>query len=76
MRLDKFLKISGIIKRRTVSQNLIELGGVTKDERVLKPAYEVKIGDLLTIHMRNETIKIKVIAVPAGNTKGNYFEIL
>ncbi len=76
MRLDKFLKISGIIKRRTISQEVIELGGVTKDGRTLKPAYEVKVGDLLVIRMRNETLKIKVTAIPQSKERGNYFEIL
>jgi len=75
MRLDKFLKLTGIIKRRTISQELINLGGVSKGGRILKPSYEVKVGDILTIHMRNETVTIKVIDVPKKNEKGNYFEI-
>lgn len=75
MRLDKFLKVSGIVKRRTISQELINLGGVSKDGRVLKPSYEVKIGDMLTIRMRGETITIKIIEIPQKNEKGNYFEI-
>jgi len=75
MRLDKFLKVSGIVKRRTVSQDLIDLGGVSKDGRILKPSYEVKIGDILTIHMRDETFTIKIIDIPQKNEKGNYFEV-
>ncbi|MCL5032594.1 MAG: 50S ribosome-binding GTPase [Thermotogae bacterium] len=57
------------------TQDLIDLGGVSKDGRVLKPSYEVKIGDILTIHMRDETFTIKIIDVPQKNEKGNYFEI-
>uniref|UniRef100_A0A7V3RDU9 RNA-binding S4 domain-containing protein n=1 Tax=Mesoaciditoga lauensis TaxID=1495039 RepID=A0A7V3RDU9_9BACT len=76
MRLDKFLKISGIIRRRTVSQEVIELGGVTKDGRTLKPSYEVKVGDLLTVRMKNETVQIKITAIPLGNVRGSYFEIV
>ncbi len=75
MRLDKFLKVCGIIKRRTVSQEIIELGGVTKAGRVLKSSYDVKVGDILTIKMKNETVTIRVTAIPERNEKGNYFEI-
>ncbi|BBJ27577.1 S4 domain-containing protein [Athalassotoga saccharophila] len=75
MRLDKFLKVCGIIKRRTVSQEIIELGGVTKDGRTLKPSYDVKVGDILTIKTKNETVTIRVTALPEKNEKGNYFEI-
>lgn len=76
MRLDKFLKVSSIIKRRSVAQQIADLGGVTKDGRALKPSYDVKIGDVLTIRERNETIKIKVTEVPANNAKGDYYELL
>ncbi len=76
MRLDKFLKVSGIVKRRMVSQELIDLGGVSKDGRTLKPSYEVKIGDILTIRMRDKSVTIKVIDIPQKNEKGNYFEVI
>ena len=76
LRLDKFLKVSGIIKRRSVAQKVVELGGVTKGERPLKPSYMVKIGDILTIKQRNTTMKIRVIEIPIDNKKGNYFELV
>ena len=76
MRLDKFLKVSGIIKRRSVAQKVAELGGVTKDERALKSSYMVKIGDVLTIKQRNATMKIRVTEIPNDNKKGNYFELV
>ncbi len=76
MRLDKFLKVSGIIKRRSVAQKVAELGGVLKDGRALKPAYNVKAGDVLTIKQRHGTIVIRVLEVPTANVKGDYFEIL
>lgn len=76
LRLDKFLKVSGIIKRRSVAQKVAELGGVTKDERPLKSSYVVKIGDILTIKQRQATMKIRVIEIPIDNKKGNYFELV
>ncbi len=76
LRLDKFLKVSGIIKRRSVAQKVAELGGVTKDERALKSSYMVKIGDVLTIKQRNATMKIRVTEIPNDNKKGNYFELV
>ncbi len=76
VRLDKFLKVSGIIKRRSVAQKVIELGGVLKDQRTLKSSYEVKVGDVLTIKQRHATIVIRVTKVPTSNVKGEYFELL
>ncbi len=76
LRLDKFLKVSGIIKRRSAAQKVAELGGVTKGERVLKSSYVVKIGDVLMIKQRNGTMKIRVIEIPNDNKKGNYFELV
>ncbi len=76
MRLDKFLKVSSIIKRRSMAQKVVELGGVTKDERPLKSSYVVKVGDVLTIKQRNGTMVIRVIEIPSDNKKGNYFELV
>ncbi len=76
MRLDKFLKVSGIIKRRTVAQKVAELGGVTKNGRTLKPSYQVKEGDILSVKQRHSTIVVKVLRIPTDNKKGEYFEIV
>ncbi len=76
LRLDKFLKVSGIIKRRTIAQKLAELGGVTKDGRTLKPSYNVKVGDVLSVKQRHSTLVIRVLKVPNGNKKDEYFEVV
>ena len=76
MRLDKFLKVSGIIKRRSVAQKIAELGGITKDGRALKPSYDVKVGNILVIKQRSGTMKIRVIEIPKDNSRGNYFELI
>ncbi|KAF2957488.1 RNA-binding protein [Thermotoga sp. Ku-13t] len=49
MRIDKYLKQSGIIKRRTIAQRMIESGKVFVNGRIVKPSYEVKIGDKIKI---------------------------
>lgn len=49
MRIDKYLKQTGIIKRRTIAQKMIESGKVFVNGRIVKPSYEVKIGDKIKI---------------------------
>ncbi|ODN29659.1 S4 domain-containing protein [Fervidobacterium thailandense] len=60
MRLDKFLKVNRIIKRRTIAQEVSKAGLVKKDGRPLKPSYEVKPGDVLEITYGTRFLKIKV----------------
>ena len=67
MRLDKFLKVSRIVKRRTVAQKLAESQRVIRNGRYLKPGAQVKIGDILEIHFGKKMMKIEIIDVPNGN---------
>jgi len=60
MRLDKFLKVNRIIKRRTIAQEVSRAGLVKKDGRTLKPSYEVKPGDVLDVVYGNKELKIEV----------------
>uniref|UniRef100_A0A7C5VL66 RNA-binding S4 domain-containing protein n=1 Tax=Fervidobacterium thailandense TaxID=1008305 RepID=A0A7C5VL66_9BACT len=60
MRLDKFLKANRIIKRRTIAQEISKAGLVKKDGRPLKPAYEVKPGDILEITYGTRILIIRV----------------
>ncbi|HRB91361.1 MAG TPA: S4 domain-containing protein [Fervidobacterium sp.] len=60
MRLDKFLKVNRIIKRRTIAQEVSKAGLVKKDGRTLKPSYEVKPGDVLDVVYGNKELRIKV----------------
>jgi len=60
MRLDKFLKVNRIIKRRTIAQEVSKAGLVRKDGRELKPSYEVKPGDVLEIAYGRRILKILV----------------
>jgi len=61
MRLDKFLKTNRIIKRRTVANELAKAGKISKNEKQLKPSYEVKIGDIINIQLYNKKIIFKVL---------------
>ena len=64
LRLDKFMKVSRLAKRRAEAKDGIEAGRITKDARVLKPGYEVKVGDVLVIHYRTRFVTVRVLMVP------------
>ena len=63
MRLDKWLKVSRLIKRRTVANEACDNGRVSVNGRVVKASYEVKIGDRLEIAMGPRTIAVEVVQV-------------
>ncbi|MBQ9768984.1 MAG: RNA-binding S4 domain-containing protein [Clostridia bacterium] len=63
MRLDKFLKVSRIIKRRTVANEACDAGRVSVNGRPVKASYDVKVGDLLEIAFGSRTVKAEVLNV-------------
>jgi len=63
MRLDKYLKVSRLIKRRTVANEACDGGRVSVNGRIVKASYDVKIGDILEITFGNRTLKIRVVDV-------------
>ena len=63
MRLDKFLKVSRIIKRRTVANDACDAGKVTVNGKVARASYDVKVGDKLTVTMGARELTVKVISV-------------
>lgn len=67
MRLDKFLKVSRLIKRRTVANSVSEMGKVYVNDNVAKPAKQLKVGDIIKIEYSNKTINVKVLVIPTGN---------
>ena len=67
MRLDKFLKVSRLIKRRTVANAVSEMGRVLVNGNAAKPAKQLKVGDIIEIEYSNCTEKIEVIIIPTGN---------
>ena len=67
MRLDKFLKVSRLIKRRTVANSISDLGRVFVNGNIAKPAKQLKVGDIISIEYANKTITAKVLEIPTGN---------
>ena len=67
MRLDKFLKVSRLIKRRTVANEVSDMGRVLINGSQAKAAKQVKENDIITIEYANRTVKAKVLKVPTGN---------
>ncbi len=67
MRLDKFLKVSRLIKRRTVANDVSTQGRVLVNGVSAKPAKTLKIGDVITIESYSKTTVVKVIRIPTGN---------
>ncbi|MCL2873982.1 MAG: RNA-binding S4 domain-containing protein [Defluviitaleaceae bacterium] len=63
MRLDKYLKISRVIKRRTVANDACDAGRVTVNGKIAKAGYEVKVGDIVEIRFGENTTKIEVLAI-------------
>ncbi len=60
MRLDKYLKVSRLIKRRTVANDACDAGRVMVNDKVVKASYDVKIGDVIEIAFGNKNIKVRV----------------
>lgn len=69
MRLDKFLKVSRIIKRRTVASEAADGGRISVNGRVVKPSYEVKVGDIVEIKFGDKISKFKIVAIPTVQGK-------
>ena len=67
MRLDKYLKVSRLIKRRTVANEVCNQGRVFLNGSVAKPSATVKVFDKITIEYANKTLTAKVLLVPSGN---------
>ena len=60
MRIDKFLKVSRILKRRTVAQEAASAGKISVNGREVKPAYRVKVGDVVELTFATGTLKFRV----------------
>ena len=67
MRLDKFLKVSRLIKRRTVANEVSDTGRVSVNGNSAKPAKQIKQGDEIKIEYANRTVCIRVVKVPDNN---------
>ncbi len=63
MRLDKYLKITRIIKRRTVANEACDAGKVIVNDKTARASYDVKVGDIIEINMGQKPLKVKVINI-------------
>ena len=61
MRLDKYLKVSRILKRRVVSKQLAENERISVNDKIVKPSYDVKNGDKITIIFGNRLMSVRVL---------------
>ncbi len=76
MRIDKYLKVSRLIKRRTVANEACETGHIKINDKVAKPGTEVKVGDLIEMRFGANTTKVEVLStqdnVSKQDSKGMY----
>ncbi len=63
MRIDKYLKVSRIIKRRTVANQVCDAGKVSVNGKVVRASYDVKIDDVIEINFDTRSIKVKVVSL-------------
>ena len=69
MRLDKYLKVTRLIKRRTVANEACDAGRIIVNGKVARASYEVKENDLISIQMGTRPIKVRVLKVSEYATK-------
>ena len=76
MRLDKYLKVSRLIKRRTVANEACDAGRVLLNDKVARASAEVKAGDVITIQFGNKDVKVEVLTVQETVRKEEAKEML
>ena len=69
MRLDKYLKVSRLIKRRTVANDACDTARITVNDKVAKASYNVKIGDLITIAFGSKSVTVRVLEIKETTKK-------
>ena len=69
MRLDKYLKVSRLIKRRTVANEAADAGRVLLNGKEAKPSANVKVGEIIEIGCGNKTVKVEVLAIADTSRK-------
>ena len=75
MRLDKFLKVSRIIKRRTVANDACDTERISVNGRVVKASYTVKVGDVIEVTFGQRTLRVKVKEVRESVDKNSAHEL-
>lgn len=75
MRLDKYLKVSRLIKRRTVANEACDAGRVSINGKVAKASVDVKLGDVIEIAFGNKTVKVEVTDIIESTKKDDAKEM-
>lgn len=68
MRIDKFLNCVNVTKRRAVSEDMCKSGVISINDIVVKPAKDVKVGDIITIKYLQKIVKYQVLQIPTTKT--------
>ena len=69
MRLDKYLKVTRLIKRRTIANEACDAGRISVNGKPARASYDVKVGDVLEINLGSKPLKVKVLEVIEYATK-------
>ena len=64
MRIDKYLKVSRLAKRRSEAHEALVNGRIAKDGKPLKPGYDIKVGDVIELHYARKYLTVRVLLVP------------
>lgn len=70
MRLDKYLKVSRLIKRRTIANEACDAGRVMINDKIAKASTDVKVGDVIEISFGNKTVKVEVTMIADSTKRG------
>ena len=79
MRIDKYLKVSRVIKRRTIAKDILDLGFVKINDKVAKPSSEVKENDIIELTLGERRLSVKVIGLSEQTQKkeaSSLFEVI
>ena len=71
MRIDKFLKVSRLIKRRTIANEACDADRIIVNGRVAKASYNVKIGDIIELSFGQRALKVEVLSISEHVSKGS-----
>ena len=75
MRIDKFLKVSRIIKRRTIANEACDAGRVLINDKVIKASAEVKVGDIVEVLFGGKSVKVEVLSLKEATKKDEAQEL-
>lgn len=79
MRIDKYLKVSRVIKRRTIAKDILDLGFVKINDKVAKPSTEVKEKDIIELTLGERRLSVKVLGLSEQTKKkeaSSLFEVI